>query len=76
MTTYQIELLEPKAKKLLDELAELNLIRIQETSASKESFRLLLTKLRAANTDNDILDEITREVELVRAERYASKRST
>lgn len=75
MTTYQIELLEPKAKKLLDELAELNLIRIQETSASKESFRLLLTKLRAANTDNDILDEITREVELVRAERYASKRS-
>ena len=29
MMTYQIELLEPKAKKLLDDLAELKLIRIR-----------------------------------------------
>ncbi len=31
METYTIEILEPKAKKLLDDLASLNLIKFQES---------------------------------------------
>ena len=76
MTTYKIELLEPKAKKLLDELAELKLIRIQETSVPKEAFRLLLDKMRMQNAANDVLDEIAQEVELVRKTRYARQSPT
>lgn len=75
MTTYQIELLEPKAQKLLDDLAELKLIRIQEAPAPTEVFRQLLAKLRVQNAGNDILEDITGEVELVRAKRYAQQHS-
>lgn len=31
METYTVEILEPKAKKLLDDLANLNLIKLQKT---------------------------------------------
>ncbi len=37
METYTIEILEPKAKKLLDDPANLNLIRIQETPKKKKN---------------------------------------
>ena len=36
METYTIEILEPKAKKLLDDLANLNLIKFQESKNRKE----------------------------------------
>ena len=39
METYTIEILVPKAKKLLDDLANLNLIRIQETPNNKKKNR-------------------------------------
>lgn len=35
METYTIEIIEPKAKKLLDDLANLNLIKIQEVEKTK-----------------------------------------
>ncbi len=73
--TYQIELLEPRAKKLLDDLAEMDLIRIQASPAPSEAFRQLLAKLREQNVGNDILEDITQEVEQVRAKRYAPKHS-
>ncbi|MEO6589642.1 MAG: DUF2281 domain-containing protein [Pyrinomonadaceae bacterium] len=39
METYTIEILEPKAKKLLDDLANLNLIKIQKTQKPKKMER-------------------------------------
>lgn len=35
METYTVEILEPKAKKLLDDLANLNLIKLQRTEKLK-----------------------------------------
>ena len=39
MEIYTIEILEPKAKKLLDDLANLNLIKIQKTEKPKRKER-------------------------------------
>lgn len=39
MKTYTIEILEPKAKKLLDDLANLNLIKFQEAEKLKRKER-------------------------------------
>jgi len=39
METYTIEILEPKAKKLLDDLANLNLIKVQKTEKPKRKER-------------------------------------
>ncbi len=39
METYTVEILEPKAKKLLDELANLNLIKLQKTENTKKKER-------------------------------------
>ncbi|MCB1192273.1 MAG: hypothetical protein KDK90_17630 [Leptospiraceae bacterium] len=74
MKTYQIELLEPKAKKLLDELANLKLIKIQEKQKPTQEFRSLLTKIREKKNKKLTLEEITKEVELVRRKRYAQKK--
>ncbi|MEM6265363.1 MAG: hypothetical protein AAGI38_22870 [Bacteroidota bacterium] len=68
MSIFQIEIIDPKAKKLLENLAEMNLIKIQEVGNPKERFFDLLNKLRS-NEKEISLEEITREVELVRAQR-------
>jgi hypothetical protein len=39
METYTIEILEPKAKKLLDDLANLNLIKFQKTDKPNKKAR-------------------------------------
>ncbi len=59
----------PKAARLLRDLAELNLIAIQDTS--KSGFAVVLKKLRSKAKTVPSIDEITQEVELVRAKRYA-----
>lgn len=69
METIQIDILDPKAKKLLRNLADLNLIKISKTK-NKSDFSALLQKLRAKSTDEISLDEITNEVEQVRKLRY------
>lgn len=69
METIQIDILNPKAKKLLRNLADLNLIKINKAK-SKSDFSALLQKLRAKSTDEISLDEITSEVEKVRKLRY------
>lgn len=71
MRTYQVELLEPKAKKLLDELANLKLIRVQEVLDPKQEFKQLLAKIREKKTKKPTSEEIASEVEIVRMERYA-----
>ena len=50
-------------------LADLNLIAIRNTS--KNGFATVLKKLRSKSKSAPTLDEITEEVELVRAKRYA-----
>ena len=65
----RIEILNPKATKLLKDLAALNLIAIQDTS--KNGFLDILKKLRKKAKSAPSLKEITSEVELVRSKRYA-----
>jgi hypothetical protein len=73
MKTYQIDLLNPKAARLLQDLADLKLISIKETN--KHDFLDIVVKLRKKASSNvPTLEEITKEVEMVRAERYAKKR--
>lgn len=69
MNTMTIDILNPKASKLLKDLAELNLISIRANS--KNGFASVLNKLRANSKKAPSLEEITKEVELVRAKRYA-----
>ncbi len=68
METFQIDILNPKAKKLLQDLADLNLIKIKKTK--KPDFSSLLTKLRSKSKEEISLEEITKEVENVRKSRY------
>jgi hypothetical protein len=68
--TLEIDILEPKARKLLEDLAAMNLISIKDSR--NERLRGLLEKLRSRSEEISI-EEITEEVELVRAERYANR---
>lgn len=73
MNTVQVDILNPKAGKLLQDLADLNLISIKD--ASDDSFMKVITKLRKKAENNPpSLDDITKEVELVRAKRYAKEK--
>ncbi len=72
MSTYQIEIIEPKAKKLLEDLANMNLIRVRPLEPKKR-FKRLLEKFRSVDDAVPTLEEITKEVESVREERYARK---
>ncbi len=69
METMRIDILNPKAVRLLKDLADLNLIAIQDTS--KTGFASVLKKLRSNAKAVPTLDEITKEVETVRSKRYA-----
>jgi len=74
MKTYQIDILNPKATKLLKELADLKLITIRETK--KEDFLDVVSNLRKkAASKAPTLEEITKEVELARTNRYAKTKS-
>ena len=69
MQTYQVSILNPKAAKLLQDLADLNLISIKPTP--ENNFVKVIGKLRSQAADNPpSLDEITKEVEAVRVKRY------
>ncbi len=72
MNTMQVEILNPKAEKLLQGLADLNLISIKDLK--DDSFLKVVKKLRKkAEKNPPSLEEITKEVELVRAKRYAKE---
>jgi hypothetical protein len=69
MNTIRVDILNPKAAKLLKDLADLKLIAIQDTA--KSGFAAVLKKLRSKAKVAPTLEEITKEVELVRSKRYA-----
>ncbi|MBC7571974.1 MAG: hypothetical protein H7319_19940 [Spirosoma sp.] len=74
MMTYQVEILNPKADRLLKDLADMDLIALKQTST--DPFLQVVERLRAKAADNPpSLDEITQEVEAVRSERYARNKA-
>lgn len=71
MASLQVDILNPKAGKLLKDLADLNLISIREMK-SNDNFLKIVKQIRTKAKDNPpSLEDITREVESVRAKRYA-----
>jgi len=71
METLRIDIVNPKAKKIIKELADLKLISIRKENHS-ESFQILLKKFRSKK-NSPSLKEITKEVEAVRSRRYGKK---
>lgn len=69
-----IELIDPRARSLLDELVKLNLIRIQETPSS--DFQDALQRIRERAADTPLSDdEIRAEVEAIRAKQHGKSSS-
>ncbi len=66
METISVEIVNPKAKALLRNLAAMNLIQIKKPLSLSE----MLAKLRRNEESAPSLAEITQEVELVRQARY------
>jgi hypothetical protein len=69
METIRIDIINPKAKSILNDLADLELIRIKKEEGKSE-FKELLDKLRVDSDEVPSLNEITAEVEAVRKARY------
>lgn len=72
MKTYQVDILNPKAVKLLQDLADLDLISFKKTEENLQSVINKMRKKASANPPS--MEEITKEVEIVRAKRYAAKK--
>ena len=73
MVSYQVDILNPKADRLLKDLADLNLISIRQTAS--DGFTEMVKRLRAKAASNPLtLEEITKEVEKVRSKRYGKKK--
>ncbi len=69
METISIEILNPKARQLLQDLADLKLITIKP----KPTFKSVLEKLRQDSDQVPSLEEIMSEVKEVRQTRNAKK---
>ena len=69
MESIRIEIINPKAKRLLKNLADMELIRIKKEQV-KSDFSELFNKLRSQSENAPSLEEITKEVESVRKARY------
>ncbi len=70
MEAFCVEIINPKAKVLLRNLAAMNLIQIK----SQPFLTSMLATLRRNETKVFSLEEITQEVELVRQARYDRKK--
>lgn len=73
MESIRIEILNPKAKILIKNLADMDLIRIKKDK--KSEFSDLLAKLRKHSEEAPSLEEITKEVESVRNARYEKQKN-
>lgn len=70
METISINIKNPKARKLIIDLADLDLIEINDR---KSTLKQLLEKTRKFSDSAPSLEEITTEVEIVRQEMYDEK---
>jgi len=69
MESFNVEIINPKAKTLLRNLASMKLIQIK----NQPTLESMLATLRRNETNVPSLEEITQEVELVRQTRYDKK---
>ena len=70
MTMYQVNVLNPKAARLLQDLADMDLISIEQVP--ENSFLAVINQLRAkASRTPPSLELITKEMDAVRSKRYA-----
>ncbi len=69
MESIRIDILNPKAKSLLKDLADLKLIRINKDKGKSELLELL-DKFRISAADSLSVEDIASEVEAVRKSRY------
>ena len=69
MEALNVQIINPKAKSLLLNLAEMNLIRVEAKPVLSE----IMAKLRRNETEVPSLEDITKEVELTRQKRYEAK---
>jgi hypothetical protein len=69
METIRIEIINPKAKGLIERLADMDLIKIKKGKIKSE-FVELLDRLREKSDNAPSLEGITKEVEIVRKSRY------
>lgn len=74
MEALRIEILNPKVKTILKQLADLDLIAISKTDSPSVELKNLLKKLRSKSKEAPSLNEITKEIEIIRTERYAKKK--
>ena len=65
MESIRIEIVNPKAKRMINSMADMDLIRIKKEK-TKSEFVELLRRLRRHSENAPSLDEITNEVESVR----------
>tara|TARA_R100001143_G_C3361009_1_gene135765 strand:+ start:9381 stop:9593 length:213 start_codon:yes stop_codon:yes gene_type:complete len=70
METIKVDILNPKARKLLKELADLDLIAIRKST--KSDFSEVLKRLRSKSETVPSPEEITNEVEAVRSRRNSN----
>ena len=71
MEALKIEILNPKALKLIKGMQDLKLIKVSDVPAS--TLKAYLKKMRRNAASAPSLSEITKIVEEVRAKRYAKK---
>jgi hypothetical protein len=69
MEALSVQIINPKAKSLLMNLAEMNLIQIKAKPVLSE----ILARLRRNEAEIPTFEEITEEVELVRKNLYEAK---
>jgi hypothetical protein len=71
METITIDIINPKARKLINDLADMELIKITEKSALKK----LLERTRRFSDEAPPLEVITEEVEIVRQQMYDERKN-
>jgi hypothetical protein len=71
MEALRIEILNPKALKLIKGMEELKLIKVSDEPVT--DLKAFLKRMRRNAASAPSLDEITKQVEIVRAKRYAKK---
>jgi len=73
METLTIDIINPKAKKLLIELMAMDLIKIRKKTTNP-SLKSILSKTRKYSNGALSLEEITKEVEIVRQKMYEERK--
>jgi hypothetical protein len=73
MEALRVEILNPKARKLLKGLEDLDLIKVQPEPNDK--FKAYLRQMRSKSRNAPSLQEITKIVDQVRSDRYGKKKA-